>query len=163
MRKDLCIYPGSFDPVTFGHIDLIERAAKLFPRVLVAVLVNPMKTGRFPADARIGMLKRACAHLPAVDFDAFNGLLVDYLRQKNAVIVLRGLRTTADFEIEAQMAQINRQIAPETETLFIMTAPQYTHVSSSMVREIAEFGGDISSLVPGVILEEVMARLKQSV
>jgi pantetheine-phosphate adenylyltransferase len=147
--------------VTVGHIDLIERAAKLFPQVIVAVLNNPVKKASFTVSERIAMLEKVCKHLPTVRFDAFDGLLVDYLRQVQGGIVLRGLRAVTDFEKEFQMAQVNHQIAPEIETLFLMASPHYAYISSSVVREIAGFGGDVSTLVPDVILHEVMARLNQ--
>ncbi len=155
MHKGRCVYPGSFDPVTLGHVDLIQRAAKLYPEVIVAVLNNPDKSGKFPVALRLEMLAKACAHLPNVRIDSFGGLLVDYMRKMDAGIVLRGLRAVTDFESEFQMAQINRQIAPEVETLFLMTSPDYAYISSSAVRQIAAFGGDIRTLVPEVIVEDV--------
>ncbi|MCE5342527.1 MAG: pantetheine-phosphate adenylyltransferase [Eubacteriales bacterium] len=155
MCKGLCVYPGSFDPVTLGHVDLIERAAKLFPNLVVAVLNNPDKHNMFTVEQRMNMLSRACAHLTNVTIDSFGGLLVDYMRSANAEIVLRGLRAVTDFENEFQMAQVNRQIAPGIETLFMMTSPDYAYISSSAVRQIAMFGGDISTLVPPCIIEEI--------
>ena len=155
MSKQLCVYPGSFDPITNGHLDLIERASSLFDELIVAVLHNPSKTGRFPVELRLEMLKKACAHLPNVRFDCFGGLLVDYMRSQNARIVLRGLRTTLDFESEFQMAQLNHQMEPEVETLFLTTAPQYACLSSSYVREIGSFGGDITPFVPACIAGDV--------
>ena len=155
MRKGICVYPGSFDPVTLGHVDLIERASKLFPELVVAVLHNPEKQGKFSTEKRMELLKRACAHLPNVRIDSFYGLLVDYMRKMDAEMVLRGLRAVTDFENEFQMAQVNRQIAPEIETLFLMTSPNYAYISSSAVRQIACFGGDISTLVPACIIEDV--------
>jgi len=133
---------------------------KLFPEVIVAVLNNPAKKGCFSVEARLRMLEKVCGHLP-VSFDAFDGLLVDYLRKKNAMTVLRGLRAVTDFEKEFQMAQVNHQIAPEIETLFLMASPHYAYISSGVVREIAAFGGDISTLVPGVILADVYAALTE--
>ena len=162
VHKGLCVYPGSFDPVTLGHIDLIERASVLFSEVVVAVLNNPDKQGLFPMERRMDMLSRACAHLPNVRIDSFGGLLVDYMRKQDAEIVLRGLRAVTDFESEFQMAQINRQIAPGIETLFLMTSPDYAYISSSAVRQIATFGGDISTLVPACILEDVYRACRQS-
>lgn len=159
MKKGLCVYPGSFDPVTLGHIDLIERAARLFPEVIVAVLHNPSKVGRFPVETRIQMLEKVCAHLPTVKIDRFDGLLVDYMKKTEAGVVLRGLRAVTDFESEFQMAQVNHQIAPDVETLFLMTSPHYAYISSSVVREIGSFGGDISTFVPPLILEDVKAAL----
>ena len=155
MHKGLCVYPGSFDPVTLGHVDLIERASRLFPEMIVAVLNNPDKRGTFSTEQRMEMLKKACSHLPNVRIDSFGGLLVDYMRAQEADIVLRGLRAVTDFENEFQMAQVNRQIAPEIETLFLMTSPNYAYISSSAVRQIASFKGDISTLVPGCILEDI--------
>ena len=122
MKKGLCVYPGSFDPVTIGHLDLIERGADIFPEVVVAVLHNPAKEGCFPIAQRLELLSRACAHLPNVRFDQFDGLLVDYMKKLDAGIVLRGLRAVTDFESEFQMAQLNHQMAPDVETLFMMTA-----------------------------------------
>ena len=151
----LCVYPGSFDPVTNGHLDLIQRAASLFDEVIVAILHNPAKTGKFTIDVRLDLLRRACAHLPNVRFDSFDGLLVDYMRRQNARIVLRGLRSVSDFENEFQMAQLNHQLAPEVETLFLTTAPEHACISSSAVREIGSFGGDISPFVPACIAEDV--------
>ena len=155
MHNGLCVYPGSFDPVTLGHVDLIERAAGLFDEVVVAVLNNPEKNGTFTTERRLEMLTKACAHLPNVRIDSFGGLLVDYMRTLHAEIVLRGLRAVTDFENEFQMAQVNRQIAPEIETLFLMTSPNFAYISSSAVRQIAAFGGDISTLVPACIMEEI--------
>ena len=161
MRQGLCVYPGSFDPITFGHVDLIERAVQLFPEMIVAVLHNPEKEGCFPVQKRIEMLQKVCGHLPTVRFDSFDGLLVDYLKKVNARTVLRGLRAVTDFEKEFQMAQVNHQISPEMETLFLMASPDYAYVSSSVVREIAGFGGNISTFVPEVILAEVVSTLYQ--
>lgn len=155
MNQGLCVYPGSFDPVTLGHVDIIERAASLYPQVVVAVLNNPEKRGTFSVQQRQVMLGKACAHLPNVRIDSFGGLLVDYMRKLGAGIVLRGLRAVTDFESEFQMAQVNRQIAPEVETLFLMTSPNHAYISSSAVRQIAAFGGDISTLVPEAILEDI--------
>ena len=157
MQEGLCVYPGSFDPVTLGHVDLIERASQMFPQVVVAVLNNPDKTGRFPVESRLRMLRKACAHLPNVRLDAFGGLLVDYMRRCGARIVLRGLRAVTDFEAEFQMAQVNHQMAPEIETLFLMTSPDYAYISSSVVRQVASFGGDISTFVPQCILQDVLS------
>lgn len=155
MREGVCVYPGSFDPLTLGHVDLIERASALFPQVVVAVLNNPDKQGMFPVQRRLAMIQKACAHLPNVSIDSFGGLLVDYMRKVDAGIVLRGLRAVTDFENEFQMAQVNRQIAPGIETLFLMTSPNYAYISSSAVRQIAAFGGDISTLVPKCIIDDV--------
>lgn len=155
MSHNICVYPGSFDPVTRGHMDIITRAAKLFPEVVVAVLINPAKAGSFTMEKRLDMLRRACAHLENVRVDHFDGLLVDYMHKTGANVVVRGLRAVSDFESEFQMAQVNHQMAPDVETLFMMTSPECAYLSSSVVREIARFGGDISGFVPPCILEEV--------
>lgn len=155
MSHNICVYPGSFDPVTRGHMDIITRAAKLFPEVVVAVLINPAKAGSFTMEKRLDMLRRACAHLENVRVDHFDGLLVDYIHKTGANVVVRGLRAVSDFESEFQMAQVNHQMAPDVETLFMMTSPECAYLSSSVVREIARFGGDISGFVPPCILEEV--------
>lgn len=160
MAKGRCVYPGSFDPVTFGHIDLIERAARLFPEVIVAVLSNPAKKNCFSMEKRMEMLETMCKHLPTVRIDRFEGLLVDYMKRVDSGVVLRGLRAVTDFESEFQMAQVNHQIAPEVETLFLMTSPQYAYVSSSVVREIGSLNGDISCFVPAPILDDVTAALR---
>ena len=161
MKKGVCVYPGSFDPITNGHLDIIERGAGIFEHVVVAVLHNPAKTGFFSIEQRLGMLRRACAHLPNVSFDCFDGLLMDYMKKQRAAVVLRGLRAITDFENEFQMAQLNRQMAPEVETLFLMTAPEHAYVSSSAVREIGLFGGDITPLGPACIADDVIQALKR--
>ncbi len=160
MQEGLCVYPGSFDPVTVGHVDLIERALTVFPKVIVAVLNNPSKQGVFTVEQRMELLQKACAHLPAVVIDRFEGLLVDYMKKVDAGIVLRGLRAVTDFESEFLMAQVNHQISPEIETLFLMTSPRYAYISSSVVREIGSSGGDVSFFVPPVILGDVEATLR---
>ena len=162
MPARLCVYPGSFDPVTNGHLDLIERSASLFDEVVVAVLHNPAKQGTFPVEKRMALLRKACAHLPNVSFDSFDGLLVDYMQKRGANIVLRGLRDGADFESEFRMAQLNRRLCSQVETLFMATAPENACFSSSAVREIAMFGGDISPFVPACIAQEVASILSQS-
>lgn len=158
MAEKICVYPGSFDPITIGHLDLIQRASLLFDEVVVAVLHNPAKQGRFPIEKRMELLRTACSGLSNVRFDHFEGLLVDYMRNCGAKVVLRGLRGVRDFESECQMAQLNHQMAPEVETLFLTTHPAHAHISSSIVREIGMFGGDVSSYVPASIAQEV-ARL----
>jgi len=163
MPVGICVYPGSFDPVTVGHLDLIERAAALFDEVVVAVLHNPAKKGCFAVEERIALLQKACSHLPNVTFDHFEGLLVDYMHSRGARIVLRGVRGAKDFDSECLMAQLNHQMAPEVETLFMTTDPAYAHISSSAVREIAMFGGDFSPFVPKTIVEDVSRVLKHPV
>lgn len=154
------VYPGSFDPVTNGHLDIIRRGATLFDRVIVAVLHNPSKQGWFPVDRRLEMLRRACADLPNVQVDSFQGLLVDYIRQIEADVILRGLRSTADFESELPMAQLNRSMFAQVETLFLPASPQHLYTSSSAVREIGRFGGDVTPFVPSCIAQEVAEALR---
>jgi len=155
MENRLCVYPGSFDPVTLGHLDIIERASAMFPQVRVAVLDNPAKHPAFPVEERLAMLRKACKHLPNIKIDSFSGLLVDYMKKSDARIVIRGLRAVTDFEAEFQMAQVNRQISETIETLFLMTSPDYAYISSSVVKQIASFGGDITPFVPACILPDI--------
>lgn len=153
--KAVC--PGSFDPVTCGHIDVIERAARVFEEVIVAVAPNPAKKHLFSLEERIEMLQETTSHLQNVRVDYFDGLLVDYVRQQNAGVIVKGLRALSDFELEFQMALVNRNLTPEVETVFMMTGAEYSYVSSSIVREIAGFGGSVKGLVP----ETVEYRLKE--
>ncbi len=148
MRRAVC--PGSFDPVTNGHVDVIFRAAGLYDELVVAVLVNPGKAGLFPVEERMELLRDAVAELPNVRVDSFQGLLVDYCRAHDVPVIVKGLRAVSDFEYELQMAQMNRELAG-IETLFVPTAPQVGHLSSSLVKQIALFGGDVSSLVPKAV------------
>ena len=157
----ICVYPGSFDPITVGHMDIIRRASRIFDRVIVAVLHNPAKKGCFPLEQRLEMIGKACADLPTVSVDAFDGLLVEYLKKTGAQVVVRGLRAVTDFEAEFQMAQVNHQVSPEMETLFMMTLPEHAYISSSVVRELATFGGDVSQFVPEEILDEVKAHFRK--
>ncbi|MEI6564357.1 MAG: pantetheine-phosphate adenylyltransferase [bacterium] len=142
------IYPGSFDPLTLGHMDLIERASHIFDQVIVAVGVNSRKRTVFNADERIAMVKASVKGMKNVKVDSFNGLLVEYARSKKIHVILRGLRAFSDFEYEFQMALANRKMAPEIEMIFLMPKETFSYISSSTVREIAERGGDISQFVP---------------
>lgn len=153
--EKICIYPGSFDPITVGHMDIIRRSCKIFDKVIVAVLHNPAKHGTFPLEKRLKLIRRACAELPTVTVDSFDGLLVDYVKKTGAQVVVRGLRAVTDFEAEFQMAQVNHQVLPEMETLFMMTLPEHAYISSSVVRELAMFGGDITPFVPEEIIDDV--------
>ncbi|MGY1671289.1 pantetheine-phosphate adenylyltransferase [Geodermatophilus sp. SYSU D00710] len=155
MRRAVC--PGSFDPVTNGHVDVITRAAALYDELVVAVLVNPGKAGLFSVDERMDLLRDAVAELPNVVVDSFSGLLVDYCRSHGIPVVVKGLRAVGDFEYELQMAQMNRELAG-VETLFVPTAPQVGHLSSSLVKQIATFGGDVSRLVPKAVLDRLLAK-----
>ena len=160
MENRLCVYPGSFDPVTLGHLDIIERVSALYSNVCVAVLDNPAKHPMFTVAQRMEMLQKACTHLPNVKIDSFSGLLVDYMRKSNARIVIRGLRAVTDFEAEFQMAQVNRQMAETIETLFLMTSPNYAYISSSVVKQVASFGGDISMFVPACIMPDIQRKFE---
>ena len=141
------IYPGSFDPVTLGHHDIIERSSKIFDRLIVGVLINSTKSPLFSVEERVNMLKNATAHLPNVEIMSFNGLLIDFVRQNQGGVIVRGLRAITDFEYELQLAQMNRVIAPEIDTLFLTTNLKYAYLSSSTVKEVAMYGGDISAFL----------------
>lgn len=156
----ICVYPGSFDPITVGHMDVIARACKLFDRVIVAVLHNPAKRGCFPVEERLALIRKACAAYPQVTVDSFDGMLVEYVRKTQADCVVRGLRAISDFESEQLMAQVNAQLLPGMETAFLMTRPEHSCISSSVVREVASFGGNIRAYVPAEILADVEAKFK---
>ena len=155
-RAQVAIYPGSFDPLTAGHVDIITRGARLFERIVVAILVNVEKKPLFTVPERIELAREVFAHLPNVDVDTFGGLLVDYARVKQASVVVRGLRAVSDFEYEFQMALMNRRLNADLETVFMMPAEEYSYVSSRLVKEVFALGGNITGLVPPA----VEARLK---
>ncbi len=151
-----CVYPGSFDPITSGHLDVIQRAAAMFDDVTVAVLVNKSKTPAFSAEQRMDFIHRSTAHLSGVRVDSFSGLLVDYMKKSGANVVIRGLRALSDFEYEFQMAAMNAKLAKDIETIFLMTDINHSFLSSSMVKELAYHGGDITGLVPETIKKDVI-------
>ena len=155
------VYPGSFDPVTKGHLDVIIRAAKLFDKLTVAVMVNPDKKSTFTAAERVELIRRAAAEagLENVEVESFDGLLAEYAKLKNAAAIVKGLRALSDFEYEFQMAMTNRMLSAELETVFLTTSLENMFLSSSMVKQIARFGGDISPFVPECITEDVQHRL----
>lgn len=153
--KAVC--PGSFDPITNGHLDIIERAAQMFPGVVVGVLENPSKRPLFSPEERVNLIRTAVKHLKNVEVECFSGLLIDFTRKVGSNLIVKGLRAISDFEIEFQMALNNKRMAPEIETIFMMTKNEYSFLSSSMVKEIIQFGGDIHGLVP----PGVEAALKQ--
>lgn len=159
MRESRAIYPGSFDPITNGHVDIIERGLKIFDHILVAVLENPKKQALFTTEERVAMISQLFASEPRVEVKSFDGLLVDFARQNRANIVIRGLRAVSDFEFEFQMALMNRKLNPELETLFMMPSINYTFLSSRLVKEIYMLGGCIKGLVP----EEVERRLRKKI
>ena len=158
MEPALAIYPGSFDPVTNGHLDLIERAAKIFKYLVVAVLRNTEKHPLFTLPERLEMLREVSAALPNVEVDSFDGLLTEYARKRNAQVLLRGIRAVSDYEYELQMAMINRRMEPDLETVFMVPAVQYSFVSSRLVREIARLGGPVEGLVPPSVERRLRAK-----
>ena len=145
------IYPGSFDPVTYGHLDIIERASQVMDHLIVGVLNNSAKSPLFSVEERVKMLREVTAHLPNVEVQSFGGLLVDFAVQSNANVIVRGLRAITDFEYELQMSQTNRKIAPNVDTIFFTTNLKYAYLSSSIVKEVAMYGGNIDEFVPPVI------------
>ncbi|MGA2569515.1 MAG: pantetheine-phosphate adenylyltransferase [Terracidiphilus sp.] len=154
------LYPGTFDPPTNGHIDLIVRGAKIFDHLVVAVLNNPVKDPIFTVDERVEMLKEATAGIGNVSIDTFGGLTVDYARRQGCSAMLRGIRAISDYEHEFQLALMNRRLAPEVESVFLQPAGRYSFVSSRMVKEVFSFGGDVSGLVPPNVLKRLGARIK---
>jgi pantetheine-phosphate adenylyltransferase len=154
VRRAVC--PGSFDPVTNGHLDIIERAARLYDEVVVAIFVNESKTSMFSVDDRRAMLAEATADYPNVFIDSFHGLVVDYCRSHDIPVIVKGLRAVSDFDYELQMAQMNRGLA-DVDTLFMPTNPEYSFLASSLVKEIAKWGGDVSALVPPLVLKRLEA------
>ena len=147
------IYPGSFDPLTNGHLDIIERAVQTFDQVTVAISNNIQKHHTFKLDERVRLVKGCVGHMPKVKIDTFNGLLVDYAKSKGIKTILRGLRAVSDFEYEFQLANMNRKLAKDIQTMFFMTGEDSFYVSSRLVREVAQFGGDLSAIVPPIVSE----------
>ncbi|NNG13097.1 MAG: pantetheine-phosphate adenylyltransferase [Halobacteria archaeon] len=156
---DTVVYPGTFDPITNGHSDLIERASRLFEKVIVAVAVNSDKQGAFPIETRVTLARDVLAHIDNVEVCSFDNLLVNFLRQRQAGVILRGLRAVSDFEYEFQLAGMNRHLAPEIETLFLTPAEQYAYISSSLVREIASLGGDVTPFVHKKVVAALRSRM----
>ncbi len=159
MRTAIC--PGSFDPVTRGHLNIIERGAQRFDRVIVLVMVNPAKIPCFSAEERADFLCRVTAHIPNVQVDVSTGLLAEYARRVGAGTIIKGLRAVTDFEFEFQQALTNKKLNPELETMFVITDPEYMYLSSSMVRQVAGFGGDVTDFLPEEICEDVVKRLAE--
>ncbi|CAB4750173.1 unannotated protein [freshwater metagenome] len=156
MKRVVC--PGSFDPITFGHLDIIERASSIFDEVVIAVMVNQTKKTLFTVEERIEMTKEVTAKYPNVKVDSWSGLLVDYCKKNDLSIIVKGLRAVTDFDYELQMSQVNLQLQG-VETLFLSTAPAHSFLSSSLVKEIASYGGDVSSYIPATLLERLKDRL----
>jgi pantetheine-phosphate adenylyltransferase len=160
-KPHVAVFPGSFDPLTNGHVDIIERGCYIFDRVIVAVLINEAKTPLFSIDERVAMIREVCKDKVNVEVDTFDGLLVDYGRRKGAHAIIRGLRAVSDFEYEFQMALMNRRLNHDLETVFLMPAEQYTYTSSRLIKEVFMLGGQVSGLVPDVVEERL--RKKQAV
>ena len=157
----IAIYPGSFDPVTLGHLNIIKRASQCFEKVIVCVMVNSRKQGMFTPDERVEFLRRATARFTNVEVDFSDELLAEYARRKKAHVVVKGLRAVSDFEQEVQMAVINRKLNPRLETMFLASSEKYTYLSSTIVKEMARYGADLSDFVPREIVDDVNARMKQ--
>ncbi len=157
----IAVYPGSFDPVTNGHLNLLERSLALFDQVIVAVSSNIRKTPLFTTQERMEMIREVVGKDDRVEIDAFDGLLVQYAQKRQAKVILRGLRAIADFEYEFQMAHMNRQLAAEVDTIFMMTGEEHFYVSSSLVREVAGFGGSVTGLVPPLVEKKLIERVKK--
>ena len=155
----IAIYPGSFDPMTYGHLDVIERSSKMVDKLYVSVLINSAKNPLFSIDERVSMIKEMTGHLPNVEVTSFTGLLVDFAQEMNASIIVRGLRAITDFEYELQIAQTNRIVNPNVDTLFLTTSLEYSYLSSTIVKEVASYGGDISKFVPERIADAIYKKL----
>ncbi len=155
------IYPGSFDPVTFGHLDIIKRSSSLVDELIVGVLSNNAKSPLFSVEERVKMLKEVTENMPKVKIVPFEGLLVDFSRKMNARMVIRGLRAITDFEYELQMAQTNHKLEPQLETAFLTTGLEYSYLSSTTVKEVAAFGGDISQFVPDIVIEKIQEKINK--
>ena len=156
---NIAIVPGSFDPVTNGHLDIIRRTSGLFDTVYVSILSNSSKTPLFTIEERINLIQRVTKDIPNVKVESFTGLLVDYAREKNAKFIVKGLRAVSDYEYEVQMSLTNKQLAPEIETFFITTNSKYAYLSSSIVKEVAKYGGDITEMVPPEIIEDIKEKI----
>ena len=156
--KRTAIYPGSFDPVTNGHIDIVKRGTHLFDHIIVTIMFNPGKKTLFSVDERMEMLKESMKDIPAISFDSFGGLLVDYANQTGAQAILRGMRAVSDFEYEFQMALMNRKLNRDVQTVFLMTGLRWIFTSSSIIKEAAQFGGDISDMVPPNVNRKIMEK-----
>ena len=156
----VAICPGSFDPITLGHLDIIERSAGLFDEIIIAILNNSQKNALFSVDERVSMIRELTAQIPNISVASFQGLLVDFAKEQNAHIVIRGLRAVTDFEYELQIAQTNKVEYPELETVFLTTNLKYSYLSSTIVREFASYGGDISKFVPASVIERIVSKYR---
>ncbi len=161
MQK-IAIYPGSFDPVTNGHVDIAQRGLRLFDKIIVAILSNPVKDFLFTVEERIEMLESSFEEYPNIEVGTFDGLLVDYAAKKDSIAILRGMRAVSDFEYEFQLALMNRKLNREVQTVFLMTSLRWIFTSSSIIKEAAQFGGDIKSMVPPIVNEKLTAKFKRT-
>ncbi len=159
----IAVYPGSFDPVTLGHLDIIERSAKMMDRVIIGVLKNYSKTPLFSVSERVKMLESITAHLDNVEVQSFGGLLVDFVHMNHADVIVRGLRAVSDFEYELQIAQANRVIAADIDTIFLTTNIKYSYLSSSIVKEVAAFDGNIDAFLPPLVADEVRKKFREQI
>jgi len=155
------VYPGSFDPITNGHLDIIKRASEIFDEVIVGVLVNPDKNGLFDINDRVNLIKKTTSDISNVKVESFNGLLIDYMRKSNANIIVKGLRAISDFEYEFQMALLNSKLDSSIETVFLMTSEKNSYISSSSIKQIAMFGGSIADFVPEIIVNDIVEKFKK--
>ena len=155
----IAVYPGSFDPITKGHIDIIERASKFFDKIIIVSMLNPSKKPMFSTEERVQLIKESVSHIKNVEVDVFDGLLVNYAKIRNSYTIIKGLRAVNDFEYEFQMALMNKSICPEVETFFMMTSPGYSYLSSSLVKEVAKFGGNIENFVTPKVKNAVYNKL----
>jgi pantetheine-phosphate adenylyltransferase len=153
------VYPGSFDPVTNGHLDIIERSARVFDEIIVAVLVNPEKKGLFSIEERVELIERIIKHIPNVKVQCFSGLLINFMKQQNAKVIIKGLRAVSDFEYEFQMSLMNKKLDPDIETTFMMATSKNSFLSSSSVKQVAMFGGCIKDLVPDEIIPDIIKKV----
>ena len=156
----VAVYPGSFDPVTNGHIDILEKTSKIFDKIVIAVIHNVTKQALFTLEERVSLINESVKHLPNVEVDYFSGLLANYLQGKQACAIIRGLRTVTDFDYEMHMAMMNKKLIPDIDTIFVMSDSKYTFISSSAVKEAALLGGDVSSLVPKIVKTELAKKIK---
>lgn len=163
IKKKIAVYPGTFDPVTYGHLDIITRSLSVFDRVIVAVAPNPQKQPLFDAAERLAMIQEACRSMEPVSAELFEGLLVEYARRKRATAILRGLRAVSDFEYELQIALVNQQLEPEIQTVFMMPRQEYTYLSSSVVKAVARHGGEVKAFVPDCVSRRLRGKFRKGI
>jgi len=157
----VAVYPGSFDPITNGHIDILEKTSKIFDRIIIAVVHNVYKQALFTLEERVNLIKESIRHISNIEVESFSGLLVNYVKEKEACAIIRGLRTVTDFEYEMHMAMMNKELLPEVDTIFVMSSSKYIFVSSSIIKEAALVGGDVSSLVPEAVKRKLEEKIRK--